>query len=153
MLNFISFSFKTIPAFYFTYRLNIFARDAFRLIEHQWVRGLLTYGSFSALVLGTILYIVIFRDALERQLGKETDENESRLYSAEIQSKRMFRKYIPFGIVGIIAFLIYWFYKPLLMALAIRIAIIYGSFILGELVRIWDIARKENKRNKDKLKG
>jgi hypothetical protein len=37
------------------------------------------------------------------------------------------------------------------MALAIRIAIIYGSFILGELVRIWDIARKENKRNKKAL--
>jgi hypothetical protein len=151
MLNALSFLCKTLPAFYFTYRLNIFARDAFRLIEHQWVKGLITYGSFSALVLGVILYFLIFRDAMTRQQAKESDEDESRLYTAEIQTKRMFRKYFPLGIVGIIAFVIYLLYKPLLVALAFRVSVIYAFFILGEFIRIWDLAIKENKRNKKAL--
>jgi hypothetical protein len=144
---------KTIPAFYYTFQLNVFVRDAFRSVEQQWLINLFIYGVPSALILGGIFYFILFKDALIRQKAKESDEDESRLYTAGIQTKRMTRKYFPLGVLGIIAFLVYWFYKPILVALTIRIVIIYVWFLLGELFRIWDIAIKENKRNKKELKG
>jgi Flp pilus assembly protein TadB len=151
MFKVISFLMKTIPAFYYTFQLNVFVRDAFRSIEQQWLINLFIYGVPSALILGGILYFLLFRDALIRQKAKESDEDESRLYTVGIQSKRMVRKYFPLGVLGMIAFLVYWFYKPILVALVIRIVIIYVWFLLGEMFRILSIAREENKRSKKAL--
>jgi hypothetical protein len=90
---------------------------------------------------------------MERQLSKESDENESTIYTVHIQLKRMIRKYIPLALLGIVAGLMVYFYKPLIITLSIKIGLLYFWFLLGETFRIIDIGFRENKRNKKELKG
>jgi hypothetical protein len=93
----------------------------------------------------------VFKDSYERQVSKEQDENESQNYTMQIQLRRMFRKYTLITFLGIIGTLLFYFYKPNIILLAIKVAWLFTLFLLGEIFRIWDIGRKENKRNKKAL--
>jgi hypothetical protein len=95
----------------------------------------------------------VFKDSLERQVSKEQDENESQNYTMTIQLRRMFRKYTLVTLLGIIGALLFYFYKPNIIALSIKVAILFSLFLLGEVFRIIDIGIKENKRTNKQLKG
>ena len=86
-----------------------------------------------------------------RQKAKESDEDESRAYTVGIQLKRMIRKYIPLALLGVVAGLMVYFYKPLIVTLSIKIGLLYWWFLLGEVCRIIDVGIRENKRNKKAL--
>jgi hypothetical protein len=93
----------------------------------------------------------VFKDSLERQVSKEQDENESQNYTMTIQLRRMFRKYTLVTVIGIIGALLFYFYKPNIIAVSINVALLFTLFLVGEIFRIVDIGRKENKRNKKAL--
>jgi hypothetical protein len=95
----------------------------------------------------------MWRDLIERQKSKEQDENESTMFTVKIQTLRMFRKYIPIAVVGILLAVMFYNYKPYIISLSIDIGILYAWFLLGEALRIVDIGKKENKRIENKLKG
>jgi len=153
MLRLISFCCKTIPSIYYVYRLNIFVRDSFRGISSGFFKGLIIYGVPSFLILFTLMYFFVLKDSLERQKAKEQNENEERIYTLKIQSIRMFRKYMPLAVFGIICALMFYFYKPNIIALSIKLGVLYSWFLLGETFRIIDIGIKERKRMNKELEG
>jgi ABC-type molybdate transport system permease subunit len=153
MFKFIGFCLKVVPSVVYIVQLNVFVRDNFRGIGSQTIKNIFIYGVPSSILLGVILYFFIFKDSLIRQKAKESDEDESRAYTVGIQLKRMIRKYIPLALLGIVAGLMVYFYKPLIITLSIKIGLLYFWFLLGETFRIIDIGLRENKRNKKELKG
>jgi hypothetical protein len=140
-----------IPSVIYIVQLNVFVRDNFRGIGSTLVKNIFIYGIPSSILLGVILYFFIFKDSLIRQKAKESDEDESRAYTVKIQLMRMIRRYIPLALVGIVAGLMVYFYKPVIVKLSIKIGLLYFWFLLGETFRIVDIGLKENKRNKKAL--
>lgn len=142
--------FKIVPSIIYIVQLNLFVRDKASQISEFW-KTVFMYGVPSVIVLGFLLYWFVFKDVLERQLSKEQDENESRLFTVNIQTTRMFRKYIPTVIIGILIALLFYFYKPYIILISIKAFILYMWFLLGEIFRIIDIGKKENKRNKEEL--
>jgi Na+/H+ antiporter NhaD/arsenite permease-like protein len=150
MLKLIGFCLKIVPSIYYVVKLIVYVRDSFIGIP-EWLKFIILYVIPFVIIVGGLLYIFVFRDAYERQVSKEQDENESQNYTMTIQLRRMFRKYTLITLLGIIGGLLFYFYKPNIITLTIKVAILFILFLLGELVRIWDIGRKENKRNKKAL--
>jgi uncharacterized membrane protein YdjX (TVP38/TMEM64 family) len=128
----------------------VYVRDSFIGIP-EWLKFIILYVIPFVIIVGGLLYIFVFKDSLERQISKEQDENESQNYTMHIQLRRMFRKYTLITLLGIIGGLLFYFYKPNIITLTIKVAILFILFLLGELVRIVDIGKKENKRNKKAL--
>jgi Na+/H+ antiporter NhaD/arsenite permease-like protein len=153
MFKFLGFGAKIIPSIIYAIQLIVYVRDSFISIP-EWLKFVILYVIPFIVILGTLLYIFVFRDAYERQVSKEQDENESQNYTMTIQLRRMFRKYLLITVIGILGTLLFYFYKPNIIALSIKVAYLFAFFLLGELLRIVDIGRKENKRNdKKELKG
>ena len=152
MLKIISWGLKIVPSIYYTVELMIFIRNSFIGIESNALKFGMVYVLPASLVLSVLLYFFFFRDVLERQLGKETDENESGLFTVKIQTRRMFRKYIPLAVLGILGAMLFYLYKPYIVAFSIKIGLLYAWFLLGEIFRIWHIGIQENKRTLKKLK-
>ena len=151
MFKFIGFCLKVIPSIVYIFQLNIFVRDNFRGIGSVAIKNTFIYGVPSSILLFAILYFFIFKDSMIRQRAKESDEDESRLYTVGIQLKRMIRKYIPLALLGIVAGLMVYFYKPIIINLSIKIGLLYFWFLLGEVFRLVDVGITENKRNKKEL--
>lgn len=152
MLKLLSWLLKVVPSIYYIVELNIFLYKWFMGIQWVWLKIALIVSVPSLTLLGVILWFTTFKDILERQLGKETDENESRNFTVEIQTKRMIRKYTTAVVGGITGAILYLYYKANIFALVFSIAIIFSLFLLGEILRIVDIGKKENKKIVEKLK-
>lgn len=150
MVRVLGFCFKIIPSIYYIIQLNLFIRDTVSNISQFW-KNIFMYGVPSVIILCFLLYIFVFRDIFERQISKEQDENESRLFTVKIQTARMFRKYIPTLIIGILVALLFYFYKPHIILISIKVFILYMWFLLGEIFRIIDIGTQDNLRNNEKL--
>jgi Na+/H+ antiporter NhaD/arsenite permease-like protein len=150
MLKLIGFCLKIVPSIYYVIKLIVYVRDSFIGIP-EWLKFIILYVIPFVIIVGVLLYIFVFKDSLERQISKEQDENESQNYTMQIQLRRMFRKYTIITFLGIIGGLLFYFYKPNIITLTIKVAILFILFLLGELIRIVDIGRKENKRNKKAL--
>ena len=111
------------------------------------------YGVPSSLALGFLLYWFVFRDLVIRQKAQEQFENEEKAFTVGTQSKRLFRIFIPIGVIGIMVAMLFYMYKPYIILLSIKIGILYAWFILGEVLRIISIGSKNNKKIVAKLKG
>jgi Na+/H+ antiporter NhaD/arsenite permease-like protein len=143
-------SLKVIPSIVYAIKLILYVRDSFIGIP-EWLKFIILYVIPFVTIVGFLLYLFLFKDGYERQISKEQDENESQNYTMQIQSRRMFRKYTLITFLGIIGTLLFYFYKPNIISLAIKVAYLFILFLLGETCRIIDIGRKENKRNKKAL--
>jgi Na+/H+ antiporter NhaD/arsenite permease-like protein len=150
MFKLIGFGLKIIPSIYYVVKLILYVRDSFIGIP-EWLKFIILYVIPFVTITGFLLYIFVFKDSYERQVSKEQDENESQNYTMTIQLRRMFRKYTLITFLGIIGTLLFYFYKPNIILLAIKVAWLFTLFLLGEIFRIVDIGRKENKRNKKAL--
>jgi Na+/H+ antiporter NhaD/arsenite permease-like protein len=150
MLKLIGFGWKIVPSIIYVIKLIVYVRDSFIGIP-EWLKFIILYVIPFVIIVGGLLYIFVFRDAYERQVSKEQDENESQNYTMTIQLRRMFRKYTLVTVIGIIAALLFYFYKPNIIAVSINVALLFTLFLVGEIFRIVDIGRKENKRNKKAL--
>jgi Na+/H+ antiporter NhaD/arsenite permease-like protein len=150
MLKLIGFGWKIVPSIIYVIKLILYVRDSFIGIP-EWLKFIILYVIPFVSIVGVLLYIFVFRDAYERQVSKEQDENESQNYTMTIQLRRMFRKYTLVTVIGIIAALLFYFYKPNIIAVSINVALLFTLFLVGEIFRIVDIGRKENKRNKKAL--
>ena len=156
MLKFISWCLKIVPSIYYVVELNLFVRDTVSEITPFW-KSVIGYGIPSFVIIGFLLYFTFFRDMLIRVKAQEQYENEEKKYTVGTQTKRMFRVYIPVGLLGGIIGAITYFYKPYIILLTIKLAVVYAYFILGEVIRIISIGKKNNqeivkKLNKDKTK-
>ena len=156
MLKFISWCLKIVPSVWYIYELNIFVRDTVADITPFW-KSVFAYGIPSAVVLGFLLYFTLFRDLLIRQKAQEQFENEEKKWTVGVQTKRLFRVYMPLAFIGILLAMMFYLYKPYIILLSIKIGILYAWFILGEVIRIISIGKKNNqeivkKLNKDKTK-
>jgi di/tricarboxylate transporter len=152
MFKLLSVLAKTIPSIYYIVQLNIFVSETASNISDFW-KTVFIYGVPSAIILSFLMYWFMWRDLIERQQSKEQDENESTMFTVKIQTLRMFRKYIPIAVVGMLLAVMFYNYKPYIISLSIDIGILYAWFLLGEALRIVDIGKKENKRIENKLKG
>jgi Na+/H+ antiporter NhaD/arsenite permease-like protein len=150
MFKLIGFGLKIIPSIYYVVKLILYVRDSFIGIP-EWLKFIILYVIPFVIIVGGLLYIFVFKDSLERQVSKEQDENESQNYTMTIQLRRMFRKYTLVTVIGIIGALLFYFYKPNIIAVSINVALLFTLFLVGEIFRIVDIGRKENKRNKKAL--
>jgi Na+/H+ antiporter NhaD/arsenite permease-like protein len=151
LFKFIGFCAKIIPSIVYAIKFIIYVRDSFISIP-EWLKFIILYVIPFIIILGTLLYIFVFKDAYERQISKEQDENESQNYTMTIQLRRMFRKYLLITVIGILGTLLFYFYKPNIIALAINGAYLFGFFLAGETCRIVDIGLRENKRTNKELK-
>jgi Na+/H+ antiporter NhaC len=152
MFKLFGFGLKIVPSIVYVVKLIIYVRDSFINIP-EWLKFTILYIIPFATILGVLLYIFVFRDAYERQVSKEQDENESQNYTMTIQLRRMFRKYTLVTLLGIIGTLLFYFYKPNIIALSINVAVLFVLFLSGEVFRIIDIGIRENKRTNKQLKG
>jgi Na+/H+ antiporter NhaD/arsenite permease-like protein len=150
MFKLIGFGLKIVPSIIYAIKLIVYVRDSFIGIP-EWLKFIILYVIPFITIVGFLLYIFVFKDGYERQISKEQDENESQNYTMTIQLRRMFRKYTLITLLGIIGALLFYFYKPNVIALTINVALLFALFLLGECFRIIDIGRKENKRNKKAL--
>jgi Na+/H+ antiporter NhaD/arsenite permease-like protein len=150
MLKLIGFGLKIVPSIWYVIKLIVYVRDSFIGIP-EWLKFIILYVIPFVIIVGGLLYIFVFKDSLERQVSKEQDENESQNYTMTIQLRRMFRKYTLVTVIGIIGALLFYFYKPNIIAVSINVALLFTLFLVGEIFRIVDIGRKENKRNKKAL--
>jgi len=151
MLKFISWCLKIIPSIYYIYELNIFVRDTVADISTFWKNNLM-YGIPSTLALGFLLYWFVFRDLIIRQKAQEQFENEEKAFTVGTQTKRLFRVFVPIGVIGILVGVMFYTYKPYIILLSIKVGILYALFILGEVMRIISIGSKNNKAVVAKLK-
>ena len=151
MLKFISFCLKVIPSIWYIVQMNLFVWETVSNMP-QWLKIGLTYGLTSFLGLGVLLYFTVIRDKLIRQKAREQFENEEVAFTSKVQTIRMFRVYIPIGLIGLVVAIIFYFYKPFIILLCIKLAVIYCCFIGGEIARVWNIGIKENKKIVAKLK-
>ena len=152
MFKVFGFGLKIVPSIWYVVKLIIYVRDSFINIP-EWLKFTILYIIPFATILGVLLYIFVFKDAYERQVSKEQDENESQKYTMKIQLRRMFRKYTLITLLGIIGALLFYFYKPNIIALTIKVALLFVGFLSGEVCRIIDIGIRENKRTNKQLKG
>jgi Na+/melibiose symporter-like transporter len=152
MFKLFGFGAKIVPSIIYVIKLIIYVRDSFIGIP-EWLKFIIMYVIPFVTILGTLLYIFVFKDAYERQTSKEQDENESQKYTMKIQLRRMFRKYTLITLLGIIGALLFYFYKPNIIQLTINVALLFGLFLLGEVFRIVDIGIRENNRTNKELKG
>jgi hypothetical protein len=152
MFKLFGFGLKIVPSIWYTIKLILYVRDSFIGIP-EWLKFVILYVIPFATVLGFLLYIFVFKDGYQRQISKEQDEDESHDYTMKIQSRRMLRKYTLITILGIIGTLLFYFYKPNIIALSIKVALLFVLFLSGEVCRIIDIGIKENKRTNKQLKG
>ncbi len=151
MLKLFSWCAKIIPSVWYIYELNIFVRDTVADISPFW-KSAFMYGVPSSLALGFLLYWFVFRDLIIRQKAQEQFENEEKAFTVGTQAKRLFRVFIPIGVLGIMLAMLFYFYKPYIILLSIKIGILYSWFILGEVLRIISIGAKNNKKIVAKLK-
>ena len=151
MLRAISWSLKIIPSVWYIYELNIFVRDTVSNITPFW-KSAFAYGIPSAVILSFLLYFTLFKDLIDRQKAREQFENEEKSWQVKTQVIRLFRVYIPIGVLGAVVGAMFFLYKPYIILLSIKVGILYSWFILGELIRIIDIGRKNNKKIVKQLK-
>ena len=110
------------------------------------------YGVPSAIILGFLMYWFVFRDLIIRQKAQEQFENEEKSFTVGTQTKRLFRVYIPIGIIGILIAVLFYQYKPYIILLSIKVGILFSLFVLGEVFRIISIGQQNNKAVVAKLK-
>lgn len=151
MLKFLGWCCKIIPSLFYIYELNIFVRNTVADITPFW-KFIFTYGIASFTILCFLLYWFVFRDLYIRQKAREQFENEEVSFTVGTQTKRMFRIFIPIGILGILVATLFYMYKPYIILLSIKIGILYAWFILGEILRIIDIGKQNNKKIVNKIK-
>jgi len=151
MLKFISWCLKIIPSIYYIYELNIFVRDTVSTISQFWKNNFM-YGVPSAIILGFLMYWFVFRDLIIRQKAQEQFENEEKSFTVGTQTKRLFRVYIPIGVLGILVAVMFYQYKPYIILLSIKVGILFSLFVLGEIFRIISIGKDNNKKIVAKLK-
>ena len=151
MFRFVSWCLKIIPSVYYVIELNIFIRDTLVDIPKFW-KNVFAYGVPSIILMGGLLYLTFFRDLYIRQKAREQFENEEKQWSVKTQTLRMFRVYIPLGIIGALIGALFWFYKPYIITLSIKLAILYLWFLLGEVFRIIWVGQRNNKEIVKKIK-
>lgn len=151
MLRFISWLLKIVPSIYYVVELNLFIRDTLIDIPKFW-KNVFAYGVPSLVIIGFLLYFTLFRDLYERQKAREQFENEEKAWTVKTQTIRMFRVYIPLGVVGGLIGALVYFYKPYIILLSIKVTILYAWFLLGEVFRIIWVGQKNNREIVRKLK-
>ena len=151
MFRFLSWCLKIIPSVYYVIELNLFIRDTLIDIPKFW-KNVFAYGVPSIILIGGLLYLTFFRDLYERQKAREQFENEEKAWTIKTQTLRMFRVYIPLGVIGALIGALAYFYKPYIILLSIKVGILYAWFLLGEVFRIIWVGQRNNKEIVKKLK-